>query len=70
MALPLFSHLVRAGFPSPAADQLEKHISLEQLVKIHPPLIDCMHWYLNALSDRGSGRQSDSRSLAARSLEA
>lgn len=39
--LPLFSHRVPAGFPSPAADHLEKHISLDELFEIRAP-----HMYL------------------------
>jgi hypothetical protein len=35
--LPFFSHLVPAGFPSPAADHLEKHISLDELFEIRAP---------------------------------
>jgi DNA polymerase V len=32
-----FSHLVTSGFPSPAADHLEKHISLDELFEIRAP---------------------------------
>lgn len=35
--LPLYSHRVPAGFPSPAADYLEKHISLDELFDIRAP---------------------------------
>lgn len=35
--LPLYSHQVPAGFPSPAADHLEKHISLDELFEIRAP---------------------------------
>jgi DNA polymerase V len=35
--LPFFAHLVPAGFPSPAADHLEKHISLDELFEIRAP---------------------------------
>lgn len=35
--LPLYSHRVSAGFPSPAADHLEKHISLDDLFDIRAP---------------------------------
>lgn len=35
--LPLYSHQVSAGFPSPAADHLEKHISLDELFEIRAP---------------------------------
>jgi DNA polymerase V len=35
--LPLFSFHVPAGFPSPAADHIEKHISLDELFDIRAP---------------------------------
>jgi DNA polymerase V len=35
--LPFYSHLVPAGFPYPAADHLEKHISLDELFEIRAP---------------------------------
>ena len=35
--LPLGSFKVPAGFPSPAADHLEKEISLDQLLNIRAP---------------------------------
>ncbi|SEE90466.1 LexA family protein [Pseudomonas coleopterorum] len=37
ITLPLYSHRVSAGFPSPAADHLEKHISLDELFDIRAP---------------------------------
>ncbi|MBF7145040.1 MULTISPECIES: LexA family protein [Pseudomonas] len=37
--LPLFACRVPAGFPSPAADHLEKHISLDELFDIRAPHI-------------------------------
>ncbi|WP_421556706.1 LexA family protein [Pseudomonas kitaguniensis] len=40
-ALPLYSSQVSAGFPSPAADHLEKLISLDELFDIRAP-----HMYL------------------------
>ncbi|AGN33495.1 ultraviolet light resistance protein RulA (plasmid) [Pseudomonas fluorescens A506] len=36
-SLPLFSCQVSAGFPSPAADHLEKLISLDELFEIRAP---------------------------------
>jgi DNA polymerase V len=36
-SLPFFSHRVPAGFPSPASDHLEKHISLDELFEIRAP---------------------------------
>lgn len=35
--LPLYSSKVPAGFPSPAADHIEKHISLDELFDIRAP---------------------------------
>ncbi len=32
--LPLYSFQIPAGFPSPAADHIEKHISLDELFDI------------------------------------
>jgi len=37
--LPFFASRVPAGFPSPAADHLEKHISLDELFDIRAPHI-------------------------------
>ena len=37
--LPFFSYLVPVGFPSPPADHLEKHISLDELFEIRAPHI-------------------------------
>ena len=36
VALPLFSDLVQCGFPSPAADYVEKRIDLNELLIHHP----------------------------------
>ncbi|MCQ4320696.1 MULTISPECIES: LexA family protein [Pseudomonadaceae] len=41
VSLPLYSSQVSAGFPSPAADHLEKLISLDELFDIRAP-----HMYL------------------------
>lgn len=35
--LPMYSFHVPAGFPSPAADHIEKHISLDELFDIRAP---------------------------------
>ncbi|WP_416427675.1 translesion error-prone DNA polymerase V autoproteolytic subunit (plasmid) [Pseudomonas sp. App30] len=43
--LPLYSFKVPAGFPSPAADHIEKHISLDELLEIRAP-----HIYLVRIS--------------------
>ena len=37
--LPLFSFKVPAGFPSPAADHIERRISLDELLDIRAPHI-------------------------------
>lgn len=37
LKLPLFSSHVPAGFPSPAADHIERHISLDELFEIRAP---------------------------------
>ncbi|UVE19159.1 translesion error-prone DNA polymerase V autoproteolytic subunit [Pseudomonas sp. LS44] len=36
-ALPLYSSLVSAGFPSPAADHIEAEISLDELLNLRAP---------------------------------
>lgn len=36
-SLPVYSFKVPAGFPSPAADHIEKHISLDELFDIRAP---------------------------------
>ncbi|MEB0222181.1 translesion error-prone DNA polymerase V autoproteolytic subunit [Pseudomonas sp. AB12(2023)] len=43
--LPLYSHSVPAGFPSPAADHIEQKISLDELLNIRAP-----HMYLVRIS--------------------
>lgn len=35
--LPVYSFRVPAGFPSPAADHLERHISLDELFDLRAP---------------------------------
>ena len=44
--LPMYSNPVSAGFPSPAADHLEKLISLDELFEIRAP-----HVYLAKIQD-------------------
>lgn len=34
--LPLVSSKIKAGFPSPASDHIEKHLSLDELLISHP----------------------------------
>jgi len=36
-SLPLYDFRVPAGFPSPAADHIEKHLSLDELFEIRAP---------------------------------
>ena len=36
VAIPLFSDLVQCGFPSPAADYVERRIDLNELLVAHP----------------------------------
>lgn len=43
--IPLYSFRVPAGFPSPAADHIERHISLDELFEIRAP-----HVYLVQVS--------------------
>ncbi|NNG60039.1 translesion error-prone DNA polymerase V autoproteolytic subunit [Pseudomonas fragi] len=65
--LPLGSFKVPAGFPSPAADHLEKEISLDQLLNIRAP-----HVYLVSIdgdSMRGAGIYSGDVAVVDRSLE-
>lgn len=37
--LPVYSFRVSAGFPLPAADHLERHISLDELFDLFAPLV-------------------------------
>lgn len=37
LVLPLYGYQVPAGFPSPAQDHLEKHLSIDQLLSIDAP---------------------------------
>lgn len=66
--LPLYSSLVPAGFPSPAADHIEKHISLDDLFDIRAP-----HTYLVKIdgdSMQGAGIYSGDLVIVDRSLDA
>ncbi len=66
--LPLFSFQVPAGFPSPAADHIEKHISLDELFDIRAP-----HVYLVKIegdSMQGAGIYSGDLVIVDRSLYA
>jgi DNA polymerase V len=66
--LPLYSSKVPAGFPSPAADHIEKHISLDELFDIRAP-----HVYLVRIdgdSMQGAGIYSGDMVIVDRSIEA
>lgn len=65
--LPLFSFQVPAGFPSPAADHIEAHISLDQVLNIRAP-----HVYLVKItgdSMQGAGIFDGDLAVVDRSLE-
>ena len=65
--LPLGSFKVPAGFPSPAADHLEKEISLDQLLNIRAP-----HVYLVSIdgdSMQDAGIYSGDLAVVDRSIE-
>lgn len=67
-SLPFLSSLVAAGFPSPAADHIEKHISLDELFEIRAP-----HVYLVKVegdSMQGAGIYSGDIVIVDRSLQA
>ena len=66
--LPLGFFKVSAGFPSPAADHLEKEISLDQLLNIRAP-----HVYLVSIdgdSMQDAGIYSGDLAVVDRSIEA
>lgn len=66
--LPLYSFQIPAGFPSPAADHIEKHISLDELFDIRAP-----HVYLVRIdgdSMQGAGIYSGDMVIVDRSIEA
>ena len=65
--LPLCSFKVPAGFPSPAADHIEKQISLDQVLNIRAP-----HVYLVSIdgdSMQGAGIYSGDLAVVDRSIE-
>lgn len=66
--LPVYSFRVPAGFPSPAADHLERHISLDELFDLRAP-----HVYLVQVegdSMQGAGIYSGDLLIVDRSKEA
>src|SRR3954464_1850566 len=65
---PLYAFQVPAGFPSPAADHIEKYISLDELFDIRAP-----HVYLVKIegdSMRGAGIHCGGLVIVDRSLDA
>mgnify|MGYP001637173303 CR=1 FL=1 len=65
--LPLGSFKVPAGFPSPAADHLEKEISLDQLLNIRVPNVYLVS--IDGDSMQGAGIYSGDVAVVDRSLE-
>lgn len=67
LKLPLCLFQVPAGFPSPAADHIEAHISLDEILNIRAP-----HVYLVTIigeSMQGAGIFEDDLAIVDRSLE-
>lgn len=67
MLLPLYSSRVPAGFPSPAADHMERKISLDELLDIRAP-----HMYLVRIegqSMEGAGIFCGDLAVVDRSIE-
>lgn len=66
--LPLYSFKIPAGFPSPAADHIEKHLSLDELFNVRAP-----HIYLAKIqgdSMEGAGIYDGDLVIVDRSQEA
>lgn len=66
--LPLYSFKIPAGFPSPAADHIEKHLSLDELFNVRAP-----HIYLAKIqgdSMQGAGIYDGDLVIVDRSQEA
>jgi len=65
---PVFSHRVRAGFPSPADDYVEQHISLDAHLVTHPEAT----FFLRVAGDsmQGAGIQDGDLLVVDRSLTA
>ncbi|QCY09581.1 translesion error-prone DNA polymerase V autoproteolytic subunit [Pseudomonas sp. MPC6] len=66
--LPRCSFRVPAGFPSPAADHIEQHISLDEILNIRAP-----HVYLISISGdsmQGAGIFDGDLAIVDRALEA
>lgn len=65
--LPLFSHKVPAGFPSPAADHVEQKISLDELLNIRAPHIYLVR--IGGQSMQGAGIFDGDLVIVDRSIE-
>ncbi len=66
-ALPFYSFQVPAGFPSPAADHIEQHISMDEVLNIRAP-----HVYLITItgeSMQGAGIFEGDIGIVDRSIE-
>lgn len=66
--MPLYSFKIPAGFPSPAADHIEKHLSLDELFNVRAP-----HIYLAKIqgdSMQGAGIYDGDLVIVDRSQEA
>lgn len=66
-ALPFYSFQVPAGFPSPAADHIEQHISMDEVLNIRAP-----HVYLITItgeSMQGAGIYEGDIGIVDRSIE-
>jgi DNA polymerase V len=66
--LPRYSFSVPAGFPSPAADHIEQHISLDEILNFRAP-----HVYLISIADdsmQGAGVFDGDLAIVDRALEA
>ena len=66
--LPFYSFQIPAGFPSPAADHIEKHVSLDELFDLRAP-----HVYLAMIqvdSMEGAGIYSGDLVIVNRGLDA
>lgn len=68
LALPVFSHTVQAGFPSPADDYIERRLDLSEHLVLHPSAT----YYVRAEGDSmlSLGIHSGDLLIVDRSLEA
>ena len=66
ITLPLYAFKVPAGFPSPAADHIEKHISLDELLDIRAPHVYLIH--IDGHSMEGAGIYDGDLAVVDRSM--